>query len=65
MFRFERESAIYLNAKQLKHLIIKGEWDEAEKYITRFASIVYDAKNPVCVAICELRIQKYKEFIEK
>lgn len=45
-----------------------GKWDEAEKYILSYVSasaLTWKEKTPLVIALCEIRVQKYKECLEK
>ncbi|KEH22767.1 Ramosa 1 enhancer locus 2 protein, putative [Medicago truncatula] len=55
----ERESGLYFAMEHFKNMILKGKWDEAEKYLSGFTK-VEDSDHSIKIYF-ELRKQKYLE----
>jgi len=63
IYRLERESGLYFDIEHFEDTILKGKWDEAEKYLSGFTKV---EDNPNSTKIYfELRKQKYLEALDR
>ncbi|XP_047966388.1 topless-related protein 4-like [Salvia hispanica] len=59
----EQESGYFFNMKYFEELVLDGNWDEAEKYLSSF-TVVEDNKYSTKIYF-EIRKQKYLEALDK
>ncbi|AES59441.1 transducin family protein/WD-40 repeat protein [Medicago truncatula] len=58
----ERESSLYFDKEYFEDMILKGMWDEAEKYLTGFTKVEDNGHSTKI--FFELRKQKYLEALD-
>ncbi|KAK4600687.1 hypothetical protein RGQ29_010368 [Quercus rubra] len=57
----ERESGFYIDLKYLEDMVLRGKWDETERYLSGFTHFSRNTISDVCLWI---RAQEYFEAIE-
>lgn len=61
--RLGRESGLYFDMKHFEDMVLKGKWDEAEKYLSEFTKV--EDNNHSIKIYFELRKQKYIEALDR
>ncbi|WCJ30341.1 Protein TOPLESS [Euphorbia peplus] len=61
--RLEQESGFFFNVKYFEEIIMNGDWDEVEKYLSGFTKV--DDNRHSMKLFFEIRKQKYLEALEK
>ena len=61
--RLEQESGLFFNAKYFEELVLGGDWDEVEKYLSGFTKV--DDNRYSMKIFFEIRKQKYLEALDK
>ncbi|XP_047326236.1 protein TPR1-like [Impatiens glandulifera] len=62
-YRLEQESSVYFNMKHFEDKVLKGEWVEVEKYLSRFTKL--DKNKHSTKIYFEIRKQKYLETLDR
>jgi hypothetical protein len=61
--RLEQESGLFFNAMYFEELVLGGDWDEVEKYLSGFTKV--DDNRYSMKIFFEIRKQKYLEALDK
>ncbi|XP_034916413.1 topless-related protein 1 isoform X2 [Populus alba] len=61
--KLEQESGLFFNAKYFEELVLGGNWDEVEKYLSGFTKV--DDNRYSMKIFFEIRKQKYLEALDK
>jgi hypothetical protein len=61
--RLEQESGLYFNLKYFEELVLNGNWDEVERYLSGFTRP--DDNRYSMKIFFEIRKQKYLEALDK
>jgi hypothetical protein len=61
--RLEQESGFFFNLKYFEELVLSGNWDEVEKYLSGFTKL--DDNRHSMKIFFEIRKQKYLEALDK
>lgn len=61
--RLEQESGLFFNVQYFEELVINGNWDEVEKYLSGFTRV--DDNRYSMKIFFEIRKQKYLEALDK
>ncbi|XP_011036611.1 PREDICTED: topless-related protein 1-like [Populus euphratica] len=61
--KLEQESGLFFNAKYFEELVLGGDWDEVEKYLSGFTKV--DDNRYSMKIFFEIRKQKYLEALDK
>lgn len=61
--RLEQESGFFFNTKYFEDLVLAGEWEEVEKYLSGFTKV--DDNRYSMKIFFEIRKQKYLEALDK
>jgi hypothetical protein len=61
--RLEQESGLFFNLKYFEELVLSGNWDEVERYLSGFTKL--DDNRHSMKIFFEIRKQKYLEALDK
>lgn len=59
----EKDSGIYFNMKYFEEAVMSGDWDEVEKYLSKFTKL--DDNSYSAKTFLGIRKQKYLEALDK